>query len=431
MSAFLLGVGFRADMETCARKLVLLKLIDACDDDGTRIFPAISTIARAAQCSARTVQRELDGFRAIGLIRLVREGGKGPRSTNEYAMDIDLLHRLGREGWAAVRAGCAGHDAASGDADWQNKGDTVSPLEEAEKGDTGDSLRVTPATDKGDIACHPTPPDSSIDPSAARERGRDDREEGKKIEAAFWRVVKDWPGFAGMPKEPARKAWQRLSAEERALAEARLPGWLALLKAQGKSYTPSPSTYFGERLWSDVPDPAEAAKPVDFDAPAFGPHWSAVRLRLLLGEMVDASRWPKPGTFMAMLLAQDDAAGRTARMERQAAHGWPQVNRLHESADNRRGIRVAIGSPVEALAKLMEPVPVGSAMFEAWKIEHERRGWPWLPDTGSMRVVYFPAGGPGALDAFEAAIRGQEADKAEGRTGNGGSHDASGREAAE
>ena len=31
MSAFLLGTGFRADMGTCARKLVLLKLIDACE----------------------------------------------------------------------------------------------------------------------------------------------------------------------------------------------------------------------------------------------------------------------------------------------------------------------------------------------------------------------------------------------------------------
>lgn len=51
MSAFLLGIGFRADMGTCARKLVLLKLMDACEDDGTRIFPAIATIARAAQCS--------------------------------------------------------------------------------------------------------------------------------------------------------------------------------------------------------------------------------------------------------------------------------------------------------------------------------------------------------------------------------------------
>lgn len=97
MSAFLLGIGFRADMGTCVRKLVLLKLIDACEDDGSRIFPAMSTVARAAQCSTRQVQRELKAFLDVGLIRLVREGGKGPRSTNEYALDIDLLQRLGRK----------------------------------------------------------------------------------------------------------------------------------------------------------------------------------------------------------------------------------------------------------------------------------------------------------------------------------------------
>ena len=97
MSAFLLGVGFRADMGTCARKLVLLKLIDACDDDGSRIFPAIATIARAAQCSTRQVQRELQAFRDVGLIRLVREGGKGRRSTNEYRLDLDVLAAIATE----------------------------------------------------------------------------------------------------------------------------------------------------------------------------------------------------------------------------------------------------------------------------------------------------------------------------------------------
>jgi hypothetical protein len=158
MSAFLLGIGFRADMGTCARKLVLLKLIDACEDDGTRIFPANATIARAAQCSTRQVQRELQTFRDIGLLRLVKEGGKGPRSTNEYALDLDLLQRLGREGWVAVVDGA--------------KGDTMSPLEEGEKGDIGDAERVTPATNKGDIACHPTPPEPSSDPSEERECAR-------------------------------------------------------------------------------------------------------------------------------------------------------------------------------------------------------------------------------------------------------------------
>ena len=395
MSAFLLGTGFRADMGTCARKLVLLKLIDACEDDGSRIFPAISTIARAAQCSTRQVQRELKAFLDIGLIRLVREGGKGPRSTNEYALDLDVLHLLGKSGWAQV----AGERV-------DGKGDTVSPLDEGEKGDTGDAERVTPETNKGDKLSHPTPPDPSFNPSSrnagkpASERGLEE-EDPKKIEQAFWRMVRVWPGQKGLPTAHALKVFSALSAEDRAEAERKFPHWLALLKAQSKDHVNAPKTYFGERLWADVPEPVEA-KPTAIAAPAFGPVWSAVRLRMLLTS-APAEAPPAKG-FMAALLAQDDAKGRQARLTRQAAHGWPSVNRMHEAAESRRGITVA--PEVEALAALMEPVPVRGETWQLWLAEHEKRGWPWLPDPGQMPVVYFPVGGPDGLEAFEQAVRG-------------------------
>jgi hypothetical protein len=387
VSAFLLGTGFRADMGTCARKLVLLKLIDACEDDGSRIFPAISTIARAAQCSTRQVQRELKAFLDIGLIRLVREGGKGPRSTNEYALDLDVLHMLGKSGWALV----AGERLAG-------KGDTVSPLDDGDKGDTGDVERVTPETDKGDKLSHPTPPDPSLDPSVEREAREEDR---KKIERDGWALLKDWPGFAGMPKEPALKVWLGLDAVDRAEAMRLFPHWLALLKAQKKTHVPAPSSYFGQKLWREVPEPTEE-KPTAIVAPPFGPVWSAVRLRTLL--TVPAAEAPPAKGFMAALLAQDDAKGREARLTRQAAHGWPSVNRMHEAAESRRGITVA--PELEALATLMEPVPVRGETWQRWLAEHEKRGWPWLPDPGQMPVVYFPVGGPDGLDAFEQKVRG-------------------------
>lgn len=162
MSAKLLGIGFSCDMGTPCRKLILLKLIDACEDDGSRIYPAVATIARAAQCSPRQVQRELAGFVDIGLLAIVREGGKGPGSTTEYRMDLALLRRLEDHGWRAVVAEIAGP------AD-EGKGDTESPL----KGDNG-APRVTPATEKGDSWSRTTPYDPSIDPSAAADaRARD------------------------------------------------------------------------------------------------------------------------------------------------------------------------------------------------------------------------------------------------------------------
>ncbi|MBN9272996.1 MAG: hypothetical protein J0J15_22690 [Mesorhizobium sp.] len=97
--------------------------------------------------------------------------------------------------------------------------------------------------------------------------------------------------------------------------------------------------------------------------------------------------------------------------------GWPMVNALHFSAETR-GLGIhGFGPAEEALGKLCEFVPVESECWKAWKLEHDLRGWPWLPDPGTMRGVYFPAGGPGGLEAFEQAVR--------------GNHDAGGREAAE
>ncbi|TIQ78192.1 helix-turn-helix domain-containing protein [Mesorhizobium sp.] len=378
MSAFLLGIGFRADMGTCARKLVLLKLIDACDDDGSRIFPAISTIARAAQCSTRQVQRELKAFLDIGLIRLVREGGKGPRSTNEYALDLDVLQLLGRGGWALVASEKRPGAAAE-------KGDTVSPLDGAEKGDTGSTERVTTETSKGDKLSHPTPPDPSLDPSVERE-------------------LKDWPGFAGMPKEPALKVWRSLEPDERAEAARLFPHWLALLKAQRKTHTPAPSTYFGQKLWREVPEP-QAAAPKPAYAPAFGPVWAAIRMRDLL-------TGPKAATPLKAWEERSLADG-TMKLDRDALEkanrlrgGWPMVNALHQAAETR-GLGIhGFGPEEEHLGKLCEFVPTGSEVWQAWKLEHELRGWPWLPDPGTMRGVYFPAGGPAGLEAFEQSVRG-------------------------
>lgn len=394
MSAFLLGMGFRADMGTCIRKLVLLKLIDACEDDGTRIFPAIATVARAAQCSDRQVQREIKAFVEIGLLRMVREGGKGRRSTNEYAMDLDVLAAISRAGWDAFVAARA-------------KGDTQSPLEAAAKGDSSDTDRVTGETPKGDNACHTTPPDPSLDPSISREaraseqdetERREPAEDRKAVERAFWRVVKDWPGFAGMPKEPAKAAWFALAPDERTEAERRLGDWLALLKAQRKSHVPAPSTYFREKLWSDVPEP-EADKPTALEAKPFGPLWQAVRIKHLLAGPTAPVRLT---TFQRMQIQSGQADEATVLREGRARHGFPSVNLMHERALDRRG--VAVAPELEALTAMMEPVPVGSERYEEWRFEHEHRGWPWIPDPGAMRVVYFPHGGPAALNAFEEAI---------------------------
>jgi hypothetical protein len=364
MSAFLLGIGFRADMGTCARKLVLLKLIDACEEDGTRIFPAISTIARAAQCSTRQVQRELQAFREAGLIRLVREGGKGPRSTNEYALDLDVLQRLGKEGWEVVTNG---------------KGDTVSPLDHGEKGDTGDAERVTPETDKGDKLSHPTPPDPSLDPSIERDAREREQEDRKAVERWLKDTHRHWPSYISDSAPKAMSAALGLTPQERETASERMADYVAHAKVGGRTVICTFAVYLAEKRWEKLPPPEKRPAVADDYAPPFGPVWGA----FIVGSCLLGKTEPL------------DALYRKARL----GHGY------------------RFGERWQALKAAMEPVPVGTPGFEAWRQAFEQHGWPWLPDPGDQPVVYFPAGGPERLSEFEAAIRGED--------------DAGGREAAE
>lgn len=395
MSAFLLGIGFRADMGTCARKLVLLKLIDACDDDGSRIFPAISTIARAAQCSTRQVQRELKAFLEIGLIRLVREGGKGPRSTNEYALDLDVLHLLGKGGWAVVAVERS-----------KNKGDTVSPLDGGEKGDTGDTVRATPETDKGDKLSHPTPQDPSLDPSVERERGREP-EDQKSVERWLKRNHPRWPSHVTDSGTTALKAAMALTPEEREAAAVRMPGYLAAEKASGGRC--AFGVYLSEKRWERLgPKKIEAVKPTQ--APAFGKVWAAMRMRDLVTGPKASPRSLKRWVERAIVEGRLDRE--KLEKDNRKSSGWPMVNDLHTGAERGDGI-IRYGPVEEHLGSLCEFVPTGTDVWTAWKVEHELRGWPWLPDPGSMPGAYFPAGGPAGLEAFEQAARGKNDDDGE------------------
>jgi hypothetical protein len=142
--------------------------------------------------------------------------------------------------------------------------------------------------------------------------------------------------------------------------------------------------------------------------------WQVARLKQLLAgpTMTPAGLT----SFERSMVADGKADEGDLLRQKLAKSGYPIVNHIHDKAANRQGISVAV--TLEPYAALMVPLPVGCDAYESWRALHEARGWPWLPDPGDQRVVYFPAGGPEALDAFEAAIRGNQ-------------NDAGGREAAE
>lgn len=74
--------------------LIALKLADYANDEGGSIHPARDSLAQHAQTSLATVKRILAGFRDVGLLEVLEEGGRGPRSTTKYAFNLPMLMRL-------------------------------------------------------------------------------------------------------------------------------------------------------------------------------------------------------------------------------------------------------------------------------------------------------------------------------------------------
>ena len=122
MSVTVMAAVFRADIRPATYKLVALKLADCANDDGTRVFPALATVAAQAGVSVDTARRAIRAFITdgkFGFLRQIRRGGGGPGDTSEYAFDLAALAALPLAG-AAV-------DAAEADGD--ESGDENGPAD--------------------------------------------------------------------------------------------------------------------------------------------------------------------------------------------------------------------------------------------------------------------------------------------------------------
>lgn len=384
MSIAIMSQLFKAHLGSTNRKMLAVRLADFADDDGKGIWPTVGRLARETELSERTVQRILSEFVDEGLLIVRRKGGWKPGEGTRYDFNMSALVRLQAAKVAAE--GCHGDTR-----------DTVTPMT-AETG-TGDTDDVEGC--HGDTQTVIEPP---IEPSDLREGGREASEEGqepedpRKIDAAFWALVKNWPQFDGMPKEPARRAWHALTADERREAAERFPRWLQLLRAQKKSYTPAPSTYFEEKLWKDVPAQDEAAKPVNAMAAPFGKLWSAARISELL--MAPTGIIAPPTQFQLSLIRQGKTTLDEVRAEQRMRCGWPAVNTMHERARERQGWLCPLA--LEEVAQSFQHVHRDGEQLAAWRREHQRRGWPFpegkLPDWS-----YFPPiEGEGDLDLLVA-----------------------------
>ncbi|WP_156418338.1 helix-turn-helix domain-containing protein [Aureimonas sp. D3] len=374
--------GLFSDMKP-SEQVVLYVLAD-CHNPVLGCYPGQDYIVKATNLSERSVRDQLNSLVERGLISYDKMRKEGRRETIRYHLGFEPDFRPANSAGQNGEVRPANFDSSTGK--FRHDDRQILP-------DYKDEPVREPVTEPA---------------REAREGEREEEnsfghaagEDPKAIAQAFRRLTKNWPGFGGMPKDRAERAFLDLTPAERAEAERKHAGWLALLKSQRKSHTPGPESYFKNRLWQDVAEPEEAAAPQVVSAKPFGPDWSAARMVWLL-------RGPKgPAPTLTRIEQALIDKGEWSREELLAdklkTRGWPDVNAMHERAEARQP--VSISAELAAVDGAMEPVPVGSARFEEWRRFHERQGWPWIPDPGALPVVWFPVGGPAALAAFEGAM---------------------------
>ncbi|SEG59010.1 helix-turn-helix domain-containing protein [Bosea lathyri] len=382
MSAALLGAAMKAKLGSRTRKLVLIKLVDCCHEDGTHIYPSLATVAEDAECSIVTARRTLKEFVAVGLLRMVREGGAGRRSTNHYEMDVDLLFRLRRpEFWPALEA-AALHDplpdnddeddsshaqgaggAVNASPPCETKGNTVIPYH----GDTLSSGALRVSSDETQPLSRTL---KESERERAHERGDTPTSEGEPAGTAEVRPSATLDDFrkayphAGADEQAAlASAWATVPFGERWAAIDGIPGFVSERKAAGYAGRLSGPKYLSGFNWRHVPKQAADRA-----------------LAQAAGAFVEIKGWSRE--WWLMLLA------RIADGQRQ------KISFSVQQADAGKSISVAAGDLTAAVKRIgeLQPYRCDGPEIDAWR--------PWLGAKGARIPVFkgdFRVFLPGAL----------------------------------
>jgi len=121
VSIHVLSMVLKARLRSTNHKMVMIKLASCANDDGTRVFPAVATIAAEAQLSRRTVQAILRALEDEGLIVLEGHAAGGRGHAREYRIRLDAL---------AERTAAPPEKGAASAPFEDGKGATVAPFEE-------------------------------------------------------------------------------------------------------------------------------------------------------------------------------------------------------------------------------------------------------------------------------------------------------------
>jgi DNA-binding transcriptional regulator YhcF (GntR family) len=128
MSAYVSGLCYEVKFGCPTTKSVAVALADHASQDGSKAFPSVKLLADKCEVSPRTIQRALRKLEMMGVLVIVRGGGRGPRDTREWKFDLHLLRTAAATDTKEIIP--------------EDKGDNMTSLY--------DGLRVTPVTPKGD-----------------------------------------------------------------------------------------------------------------------------------------------------------------------------------------------------------------------------------------------------------------------------------------
>ena len=185
MSIRLMALVWEVPFPTQSQKLIALKLADYASDAGDSIFPANATLAAYGSCDESTVKRSMKAFRECGLLHLVQEGGKGPRATNQWRLNVQMLAALAYGDCTITGSSAAleiaGDVAASGDENKGfKKGFNLHPSGELRG--SPEPVRGSPVHRKGFTGEPQSTINSHIDSPGAHVRERDENAPASRAE---------------------------------------------------------------------------------------------------------------------------------------------------------------------------------------------------------------------------------------------------------
>jgi hypothetical protein len=158
MSGHLTSLLWEVDFPTSTQKLLMLRLADYADDDGRGIYPSIPEVARQIGSSERQIQYALKALEAVNLIDRVAFGGTGPKRTNVWTINVDLVAKLALQ--ELVLNGTHSELEAV-----ENEGAIIAPRTLARV--QSRIKRVQSATDKGATDCTQATKEPNLEPNSA------------------------------------------------------------------------------------------------------------------------------------------------------------------------------------------------------------------------------------------------------------------------